>query len=235
MLAWFFLWLAATPGPAAGTAYADADTMGEALVMGQMEVRGVEALREFCHEAAPGLVNDLDKITFYWEVHNDAELRALQAAKRDGSEAWKHGNEAPVDPLLAPFRLLPAERKLGICMNHIGQIRQGDRDMARKTPAVSRFLATYLSEHPLSRREVRRREGRTGCMKQTFNTTLKTGDRFDLVVSRKRCDCIADTMDTQFSDAEHDALNEHLAQGRPAIEAPGMQRVAPLLAQCMVQ
>jgi hypothetical protein len=235
MLAWLLVWLAATSGPAKVTAYADADTIGEAIVMAQMEARAVEATREFCRQASPALGSDLDKMTFYWQVHNEAEIRALHAARRDGVEAWKHGNEAPVTMFLAPLRLLPADRKVAFCTNHMMQVRQGDRNIARRTPAVSRFLATYLREHPLSMRDVRRLEGKTGCMKQAFNTTLKTGEPFDLEVYERRCDCLTETMDTQLSDAEHDALNEHLAQGRPAIDAPALQRVAPSLAQCMTR
>lgn len=235
MLAWLLVWLAATSGPAKGTAYADADTMGEAIVMAQMETRAIEATREFCRQASPALGSDLDKMTFYWQVHNEAELRALHAAKRDGAEAWKYGNEAPVTMFLAPLRLLSTDRKIAFCTNHMVQVRQGDRNIARRTPAVSRFLATYLEAHPLSAREVRRLEGRTGCMKQAFNTTLKTGDPFDLVVYERRCDCIADTMVTQLTDAEHHALSEHLVQGRPAVDAPAMQRMAPSLAQCMTR
>jgi hypothetical protein len=221
------------PSLASASKYLDADNVDEAIVMAEMDARGIEAMRQFCATDVPGMQGNVDAHTFLWQVNNQAELRALRAAMLNDSKAWLHGSSAPVDALLAPLRVLPPEKRLAYCVGHMASIKGGDRDIARRTPAVSRLLAGYLLQHPLPTGEVRWLDDKTGCMKQAFNTNLKAGGAFDLRQADRRCDCMATVMRKQISDEDRKQLDQQIRTGASPAQSPLMQGIAPQLGRCM--
>jgi hypothetical protein len=210
----------------------DAESASEALAMGAVDFRHVDEMRNMCSRLMPERKTLINAYTLIWLDRNKAENWAIQSFTKVASDWWKTARDRTTDVGLTAFRVLPKDRQVAHCESFYGRIQTGELDIAQKTPKVSRFLAQYLENNPLSPIDIERLNFVGGCTKAAYNRARVEGGDFDLDKANPLCQCIWQTTEQNTTAAERALVNEAARRGEPANKLPHVQRIAPMLQKC---
>lgn len=210
----------------------DAANLGEASGMVHASVSLNDAIRLHCAKAFPAAKAHLDHAYFVWLMANEDEIVVaekiygeLESGKR---AALENGAQAAAKALLDALQ--SGGRVEAACAQQIQTQRDGEQNVARRTPKASAFLKDYLAAHPRTAGETARLDFVRGCRKQSLNN----GQDFDEVMPR--CACLAEVHFTQLSEAERSDYATQTRARKPAAELMQlsyMRRIQPAMLRCL--
>jgi len=213
----------------------DVSSLGQAIGSAEGLFAFRAELRRDCGTLLPERKAAINGLAFFWHRRNQVEERALHAfwKSNNNPELIKLKNvvRATTQALLGAFRILPKEQQAAYCDSMFGLVHTGERDIARETPNVSRFLRQYLEANPLPQVEIERLDYVQGCMGQWWNRVGPVGP-YDLDDVKPVCECLLETTERNTSEEERELSRQAAKRDESLVQLPHMQRIAPLLQKC---
>ncbi len=219
---------------ARAAALLDAASPDEALTMGAVDFRHIDEMRNVCASVMPEHKTAIHGYALAWLDRNEDEFKAIYSFTKTAPESWKSARDEFTNVGITTIRALSKAEQMAYCEYLFGRVESGEQDIARKTPNVSRFLAQYLINHPLSPLDVEMLNFRAGCEKQYYNRVRAEGGEFDLDRVTSLCQCLWDTTEQNTTAEERKLSNEYARRREPIDSLPHVQRIAPLLQTCFI-
>jgi hypothetical protein len=207
--------------------YFDADNIGEAVSMMSVEMGFVEEARKYCGQNFPKAKRVIDYHALMWTSNNAPEVSAVASYRlgRDTTtlDSVRDAAVATGMTMLKGVALIDRE---SACGGFVQQLKQGERDVANRTPKASAFLREYLVAHPLPALETSKQDMYIGCIKGLFNRGTDYDDAMPV------CECNRRVFLADLTPEERAGFERHMADQKTPASYPPVQRILPKLVEC---
>jgi hypothetical protein len=210
----------------------DASNLRQALSMAAVRVSHMDEIRARCSSLVPASSREIHIYSLKWRTQNESELKAVLNFTKNAPQSLLETRDASSKSIMAAVEQLPTPKQIRYCMAYFDSIRKGERDFARTTPKLSKFLTEYIRESPLSASDEDRLNYEAGCAKQIANRAIAADADFNLDFTDATCKCLWDTTQRNTTAEERKLEDDTVREGKPLSTLPHWLRLQPLLAKC---